>query len=404
MEPKAVVNLRKGEGRTIKAGGLWIFDNEIESVMGSVEDGDIVIVRDFDGYPMGRGFINRKSKITVRMLTRDAEQDINEAFLRMRVKKAWEYRKAVMQGEDLTCCRVIFGEADFLPGIVVDKYEDVLVVQALTLGIERFKEKIVDDLKNILKADGITVRGVYERSDAREREKEGLKTVKGFIGDGFDTNVEIVENGVHYMVDVVNGQKTGFFLDQKYNRLAIQRLCKGKRVLDCFTHMGTFALNAGIAGAADVTGLDISEYAIQQAEANAKLNGLDGTVRFKCANVLDELPRLAAEGEKYDVVILDPPAFTKSREATKNAIKGYREINMKGLRLVKDGGYLATCSCSHFMTQELFTKTIKEAAQSVHKRLRQVEFRTQGPDHPILWAANESYYLKFYIFQVVDEH
>ena len=305
---------------------------------------------------------------------------------------------------DTSSCRIIFGEADFLPGIVVDKYEDVLVVQALTLGIERFKEKIVSDLKEILKADGIVIRGVYERSDAREREKEGLKTVKGFIGDKFDTNVEIVENGVHYMVDVVNGQKTGFFLDQKYNRLAIQRICKGKRVLDCFTHMGTFALNAGIAGAADVTGLDISEYAIEQARANAKLNGLDKTVHFKCANVLDELPRLASEGEKYDVVILDPPAFTKSREATKNAIKGYREINMKGLKLVKDGGYLATCSCSHFMTQELFTKTIKEAAQSVHKRLRQVEFRTQGPDHPILWAANESYYLKFFIFQVVDEH
>ena len=324
---------------------------------------------------LGRGYINQNSKIRIRMMTRNAEQLIDDEFIYNRVKAAWDYRKDTV---DTSSCRVIFGEADFLPGIVVDKYEDVLVVQALTLGIERFKEKIVDDLKNILKADGITVRGVYERSDAREREKEGLKTVKGFIGDGFDTNVEIVENGVHYMVDVVNGQKTGFFLDQKYNRLAIQRLCKGKRVLDCFTHMGTFALNAGIAGAADVTGLDISEYAIQQAEANAKLNGLDGTVRFKCANVLDELPRLAAEGEKYDVVILDPPAFTKSREATKNAIKGYREINMKGLRLVKDGGYLATCSCSHFMTQELFTKTIKEAAQSVHKRLRQVEFRTQG--------------------------
>lgn len=305
---------------------------------------------------------------------------------------------------DTSSCRVIFGEADFLPGIVVDKYEDVLVVQALTLGIERFKERIVDDLKEILCEDGINIRGVYERSDAKEREKEGLKIVKGFIGDEFDTNVEIVENGVHYMVDVVNGQKTGFFLDQKYNRLAIQRLCKGKRVLDCFTHMGTFALNAGIAGAAEVTGLDISEYAVEQARANARLNGLEDTVHFKCANVLDELPRLAAEGEKYDVVILDPPAFTKSREATKNAIKGYREINMKGLKLVKDGGYLATCSCSHFMTQELFTKTIKEAAQSVHKRLRQVEFRTQGPDHPILWAANESYYLKFIIFQVVDEH
>ena len=399
--PESIVTLKKGEGREFGQGGPWIYDNEIDTIVGTFKNGDIVAVHAFNGYMLGRGYINQNSKIRIRMMTRNADQLIDDEFIYNRVKAAWDYRKDTV---DTSACRVIFGEADFLPGIVVDKYEDVLVVQALTLGIERFKEKIVDDLKVILKADGIAIRGVYERSDAREREKEGLKTVKGFIGAEFDTNVEIVENGVHYMVDVVNGQKTGFFLDQKYNRLAIQRLCKGKRVLDCFTHMGTFALNAGIAGAADVTGLDISEYAIQQAEANAKLNGLDGTVRFKCANVLDELPRLAAEGEKYDVVILDPPAFTKSREATKNAIKGYREINMKGLRLVKDGGYLATCSCSHFMTQELFTKTIKEAAQSVHKRLRQVEFRTQGPDHPILWAANESYYLKFYIFQVVDEH
>jgi len=240
-----------------------------------------------------------------------------------------------------------------------------------------------------------------------ERKKEGLPKVKGFIGAEFDTNVEIVENAVHYMVDVENGQKTGFFLDQKYNRLAMQRICKGKRVLDCFTHMGTFALNAGIAGASEVTGLDISEYAVKQATENAKRNNLSDTVKFRVANVLDELPRLAADGEKYDVVILDPPAFTKSREATKNAIKGYREINMKGLKLVKDGGFLATCSCSHFMTQELLAKTVKEAAKATHKRLRQVEFRTQGPDHPILWAnsANvpESYYLKFFIFQVVDE-
>ncbi len=243
---------------------------------------------------------------------------------------------------------------------------------------------------------------MYERSDANERTKEGLAKVKGFIGEEFDTNVEIVENGVHYMVDVVNGQKTGFFLDQKYNRLAMQRICKGKKVLDCFTHMGTFALNAGIAGAAEVTGLDISEYAVSQAQANARLNHLEDTVHFRCANVLDELPKLAQAGEKYDVVILDPPAFTKSREATKNAIKGYREINMKGLKLVKDGGYLATCSCSHFMTQDLLAKTVKEAAKATHKRLRQVEFRTQAPDHPILWAADESYYLKFYIFQVVD--
>ena len=396
----AIVTLKKGEGRNIKAGGAWIFDNEIDTITGRFKNGEVVTVHDFDGYPMGKGFINQNSKIRVRMMTRKADQEIDDAFLRMRVKNAWEYRKTTV---DTSSCRVIFGEADFLPGLVIDKYEDVLVVECLALGMEQFKVKIIEDLKALLAEDGILIRGVYERSDANERVKEGLAKVKGFIGDEFDTNVEIVENGVHYMVDVVNGQKTGFFLDQKYNRLAMQRICKGKKVLDCFTHMGTFALNAGIAGAADVTGLDISEYAVSQAEANARLNHLEDTVHFRQANVLDELPKLAQAGEKYDVVILDPPAFTKSREATKNAIKGYREINMKGLKLVKDGGYLATCSCSHFMTQELLAKTVKEAAKATHKRLRQVEFRTQAPDHPILWAADESYYLKFFIFQVVDE-
>ncbi|MFR2279156.1 MAG: class I SAM-dependent rRNA methyltransferase [Lachnospiraceae bacterium] len=397
---EAIVTLKKGEGRSLKAGGLWVFDNEIDTIMGTFTNGDIVIVHDFDGYMMGRGFINQNSKIRVRMMTRNKEQQIDEAFLRNRVQTAWDYRKDTV---DTSSCRVIFGEADFLPGIVIDKYEDVLVVESLALGIDRFKETIVRLLKECMAEDGIHIRGVYERSDAKEREKEGLTKVKGFIGEPFDTNIEIVENGVHYMVDVENGQKTGFFLDQKYNRLAMQRICKGKKVLDCFTHMGTFALNAGIAGAKDVTGLDISEYAVEQAARNAKLNHLEDTVHFRCANVLDELPKLAAAGEQYDVVILDPPAFTKSREATKNAIKGYREINMKGMKLVKDGGYLATCSCSHFMTQELLAKTIKEAAKATHKRLRQVEFRTQSPDHPILWAADESYYLKFYIFQVVDE-
>ena len=400
----AVVTLKKGEGRFLKSGGLWVYDNEIASIMGSFVNGDIVLVRDFDGYPMGRGFINTNSKIAVRMLTRDEHTEITEEFLRQRVRDAWDYRRKVI---DTGSCRIIFGEADFLPGITVDKYADVLVVECLALGMEQFKEKIVDFLKEVLAADGIKIRGVYERSDANERKKEGLPKVKGFIGEEFDTNVEIIENGVRYMVDVVNGQKTGFFLDQKYNRLAMQRICKDKKVLDCFTHMGTFALNAGIAGAKEVTGLDISEFAVKQATENARRNNLSDTVKFRCANVLDELPHLAADGEKYDVVILDPPAFTKSREATKNAIKGYREINMKGLRLVKDGGYLATCSCSHFMTQELLARTVKEAAKAVHKRLRQVEFRTQGPDHPILWAntANvpESYYLKFYIFQVVEE-
>ena len=396
----AIVTLKKGEGRTIKAGGAWIFDNEIDTITGRFKNGEVVTVHDFDGYPMGKGFINQNSKIRIRMMTRKPDQEIDESFLKMRVKNAWEYRKTTV---DTSSCRIIFGEADFLLGLVIDKYEDVLVVECLALGMEQFKETIVNFLKEILEADGIKIRGVYERSDANERTKEGLSKVKGFIGDAFDTNVEIVENGVHYMVDVANGQKTGFFLDQKYNRLAMQRICKGKKVLDCFTHMGTFALNAGIVGAADVTGLDISEYAVSQAEANARLNHLENTVHFRQANVLDELPKLAQAGEKYDVVILDPPAFTKSREATKNAIKGYREINMKGLKLVKDGGYLATCSCSHFMTQDLLAKTVKEAAKATHKRLRQVEFRTQAPDHPILWAADESYYLKFFIFQVVDE-
>ncbi len=397
---EAVVTLKKGEGRSLKAGGLWIYDNEIDSIMGTFTNGDIVLVHDFDGYVMGRGFINQNSKIRIRMMTREPQQLIDEAFLKKRVENAWQYRKDTV---DISSCRLIFGEADFLPGLVVDKYEDVLVVESLALGMDRMKETIVTLLKEALAADGIQIRGVYERSDAKVRLKEGLPRVKDFIGEPFDTNVEIVENGVHYMVDVVDGQKTGFFLDQKYNRLAMQRICKGKTVLDCFTHMGTFALNAGFAGAKEVTGLDISEYAVEQATANAKLNHLENTVTFRCANVLDELPRLANEGVKYDVVILDPPAFTKSREATKNAIKGYREINMKGMKLVKNGGYLATCSCSHFMTQELLAKTIKEAAKATHKRLRQVEFRTQSPDHPILWAADESYYLKFFIFQVIDE-
>ena len=400
QENVAIVTLKKGEGRTIKAGGAWVFNNEIETITGRFHNGDLVIVHDFDGYPMGKGYINQNSKIRVRLLTRHVNQEIDESFFQMRLQNAWNYRKDTV---DTSSCRLVFGEADFLPGIVIDKYEDVLVMECLTLGMERYKEQLANLMKQILQKDGIQIRGVYERSDAKEREKEGLSRVKGFIGAEFDTNVEITENGVRYMVDVVNGQKTGFFLDQKYNRLAIQKLCKGKRVLDCFTHMGTFALNAGIAGASEVTGLDISEFAVEQATENAKRNSLSDTVTFRAANVLDELPKLAAAGEKYDVVILDPPAFTKSRQATKNAIKGYREINMKGLKLVKDGGYLATCSCSHFMTQELLAKTIREAARATHKRLRQVEFLTQAADHPILWAAEESYYLKFFIFQVVDE-
>lgn len=395
-----IVTLKKGEGRTIKSGGMWIFDNEIASIAGSFHNGDIVTVHDFDGYPMGKGFINQNSKIRVRMLTRNAKQEIDENFLRTRIKQAWEYRKKTV---DTSSCRIIFGEADFLPGFVVDKFSDVLVVQSLALGMDRFKVQIIDILKEILAEDGIRIRGVYERSDAKVRKNEGLERIKGFIGEEFDTNVEIIENGVKYIVDVKDGQKTGFFLDQKYNRLAIQKLCKDAKVLDCFTHTGSFALNAGIAGAKSVLGVDASELAVHQAMENAKQNGLENTVKFQCVDVFELLPSLEKKGEKFDVIILDPPAFTKSRNSIKNAIKGYREINLRAMKLVKPGGYLATCSCSHFMDYELFTKTIHQAAQNVHKRLRQVEYRTQSPDHPILWAADESYYLKFYIFQVCEE-
>ena len=411
-----VVRLKKGEGRMLKSGGLWVFDNEIDQVRGTLagdesktakepwdsvyHNGDIVVVEDFDGYPLGKGFINVNSKIRIRMMTRDVSREIDEEFLRRRVKNAWEYRKKTV---DTDSCRVIFGEADFLPGLVVDKFSDVLVVQSLALGIDRYKKVIVDLLKALMAEDGIIIRGVYERSDAKEREKEGMMRVTGFLGEEFDTKVPIVENGVKYIVDVKDGQKTGFFLDQKYNRLAIQRLCKDAKVLDCFTHTGSFALNAGIAGAKSVLGVDASELAIAQATENAALNGLSDTVKFIVADVFELLPDLVEKKELFDVVILDPPAFTKSRNSIKNAMKGYREINIKGLKLVKDGGYFATCSCSHFMDYENFTKVIGQAAASAHKRLRQVEFRTQSPDHPILWSADESYYLKFYIFQVVNE-
>lgn len=397
---ETIVTLKKGEGRTLKAGGMWVFDNEIESIAGRFENGSMVTVHDFDGYPMGRGFINQNSRIRIRLMTRNVHQEIDHEFLRERVKTAWEYRKKTV---DTGSCRVIFGEADFLPGLVIDKFSDVLVVESLALGIDRFKLEIVDLLKEELRKDGIEIRGVYERSDAKVRLNEGMERIKGFLSEEFDTNVQIEENGVKYLVDVKDGQKTGFFLDQKYNRLAIQKLCKDARVLDCFTHTGSFALNAAVAGAREVTGVDASEPAVAQAVKNAELNGVQDRAKFICRDVFELLPELEKQGEKYDVVILDPPAFTKSRNSVKNAIKGYREINLRGMKLVKDGGFLATCSCSHFMTYELFTETIGQAARNVHKRLRQVEFRTQAPDHPILWAADESYYLKFYIFQVVDE-
>ena len=428
----AVARIRKGGARAFKAGGLWIYDNEIARVDGTFEDGDILAVEDFDGDFLGWGFINRASTIRIRMLSRKKDQAITPAFLEARVRAAWEYRKKVI---DTSSCRVIFGEADFLPGITVDKYEDVLVVESLALGIDRLKPIILDALTRVLSEDGIRVRGIFERSDAKVREKEGLPRTKGFIGAPFDTLVPITENGVRYIVDVENGQKTGFFLDQKENRRAIAKLCPGARVLDCFTHTGSFGLNAALAGAAEVTSVDASDLAIEQAAQNAKLNGFDplagqdpqpvpaeaeegihastegqwlvnesGTrLQYLCADIFDLLPSLHKNGELYDVVILDPPAFTKSRNSVKAAVRGYREINQRGLRLVRDGGFLATCSCSHFMDPDLFRDTIAQAARDAHKRLRQVEFRTQAADHPILWASEESYYLKFYIFQVLEE-
>ena len=395
----AVVTLKKGEGRALKQGGAWIFDNEIASILGAYENGDIVLVRDFDGYPMGRGFINEHSKIRIRMMTRNIDQEIDEAFLKKRVQDAWEYRKKVT---DTSSCRLIFGEADFLPGLVVDKYEDVLVVESLALGIDRMKETIVGLLKETLAKDGIMIRGVYERSDAKVRLKEGLPRVKGFIGEPFATNVEIVENGVHYMVDLVDGQKTGFFLDQKYNRQAIAKIAKGKHVLDCFTHTGAFALNAAAGGAAAVPAVDLSAEAVQMTDANASKNGLDKVVKGLKANVFDLLSELVNnKSREYDFIILDPPAFTKSGSTVKNAIRGYKEINLKAMKLLPRGGYLATCSCSHFMKEELFVQMLHDAAADANVQLRQIEARQQSPDHPILWNVPETYYLKFYIFQVV---
>ncbi|MCI5929065.1 MAG: class I SAM-dependent rRNA methyltransferase [Pseudoflavonifractor capillosus] len=397
---QAAIRLKRGEGRSFKAGGPWIYDNEIGEITPNCEDGGIVRIEDYNGYVLGWGFLNRKSTIAVRVLSRKADAVIDEAFLEARVRAAWQYRKDTVETDS---CRVIFGEADFLPGLVVDKFSDVLVVESLALGIDRLKDTILKALVKVLAEDGITIRGIYERSDAKVRLKEGMERVKGFLSTPFDTKVEILENGVRYLVDVEEGQKTGYFLDQKYNRRAIQPLCRGKRVLDCFTHTGAFALNAAVAGAHEVIGVDASETGVRQAEENARLNGVEDRVKFLCRDVFDLLPEMDRNGERFDVVILDPPAFTKSRDSVKKAVRGYREINLRGIRLVENGGYLATCSCSHFMTPELFTNTIAQAARDARRRLRQVEYRTQSADHPILWGADESYYLKFYIFQVCDD-
>ena len=389
--------LKKGEGRTLKSGGAWVYDNEIDRVEGDYENGDILAVKDFDGFFLGWGFINTRSKITIRVMSRRKEHEITEEFLEKRVRNAWEYRKATV---DTGCCRLIFGEADWLPGLVVDKFSDVLVVESLALGIDRLKPTILSLVKKVLAEDGIMIRGIYERSDAKVRLQEGMERFKGFIGDPFPTKVEITENGVRYIVDVEDGQKTGFFLDQKYTdrQFTDSALTKGTGLLYPYRF---FCTERGIAGARGAWRGCIHDRR-KAGGRNAALNGLsDRKILPVQMSLL--LPRAGEKGEQYDVVILDPPAFTKSRSSIKNAVKGYREINLRGMKLVKDNGFLVTCSCSHFMDPELFAKTIREAAHGAHKRLRQVEFKTQAPDHPILWAAEESYYLKFYIFQVCEE-
>ncbi len=399
----ASVRLKKKEGRTVKNGGAWVFDNEIDTGTEGIENGAVVAVEDFDGFFMGYGIINTQSRIRVRMLSRRRETVITPRFLYGRVKAAWEYRKKVI---DTSSCRIVFGEADFLPGITVDKYEDVLVIESLALGTDRLKDLLLSAAVQVLSEDGIKIRGIYERSDARVREKEGLSPVKGFLSEPFETQVPITENGVRFLVDVENGQKTGFFLDQKLNRRAVHSICRGADVLDCFTHTGSFALNAAFAGAQSVRAIDASDTAIAQAARNAGLNRENfdpARLEWICGDVFDFLPEEEKKGNLYDVVILDPPAFTKSRQTIQNASRGYREINHRAMRLIKDGGFLATCTCSHFMEAEHFKRVIEASAKDAHRRLKQVEFRTQAPDHPILWAGDASYYLKFYIFQVTEE-
>ena len=399
-EIKGSIKLKKGEGRLLSSGGCWVFDNEIDQVSGNLKPGDFVHVYAFNDYPLGTGFYNPASKIRVRIMSREI-RNIDVEFLRARIRSAIDYRKSTV---DTSSCRLIFGDADGFPGLTVDKYEDVLVLQALSLGMDKLKVVISEILKEELVKDGFSVRGIYERSDARERKKEGLETVTGFIGDPFDTDVVIKENGVLYNVDIKEGQKTGFFLDQKYNRRAIRQICAGAdTVLDCFTHTGSFALNAATAGASHVTAVDASDLAIENAKKNAVLNGVADRMEFLCRDVFELLPEYMEEGRQFDVVILDPPAFTKSRESLKNAIKGYREINRRGLQLVKKGGWFCTCSCSHFMTRELFEKMVSDAARDAKVRLKLVEARNQAPDHPVLWGADETYYLKFYIFQIAPD-
>ena len=402
--PKFIITA-KGT-KWVEQGHSWIYAAEVVREEGGCENGGLADAVSEKGKYLGTGFVSRESKIRLRLVSRNANDRFDEAFWRRRIQYAWDYRKTVM-GSDLSCCRVIFGEADGFPGLTVDRFSDILVTQTLSVGMERIKPMLFPLLAKVLREDGQDIRGIYERNDVAIRALEGMEQNKGWFSledetPPAQTVTEICENGIFYRVDVENGQKTGFFLDQKYNRLAVARLAKGKHVLDCFTHTGSFALNAAKGGAEHVTAVDISESAIEMAKANAQRNGLMGKIDFVTADVFDLLPELAAKGKApYDFIILDPPAFTKSRKTVGSAQRGYKEINLRALKLLPRGGYFATASCSHFMPSELFVKMLRSAALDAGVELRQIEARQQAPDHPILWNVPETDYLKFYIFQVV---
>lgn len=392
--------------RAILQGHPWVYDAEVVSVEGDTENGGLVDVLSKKGRYLGTGFLSQQSKIRVRLISRNANDRFDGAFWERKLRWAWDYRKSVMDEADLDACRIIFGEADAFPGLTVDKFHDLLSVQVLSVGMERLQDLLLPLLVKILREDGQAIRGVFLRNDVALREKEGLPQGKGWYalpGEATPESpvVEITENSIRYLVDVENGQKTGFFLDQKYNRRAVSRLAKGKTVLDCFTHTGSFALNAAYGGAAHVTAVDVSESAVEMARANAERNGLSGIMECVAENVFDLLPRLEKEPRKYDFIILDPPAFTKSRKTVANAITGYKEINYRAMKLLPRGGYLATCSCSHFATEEKFLAMLADAAHDAGVQLRQIEARQQSCDHPILWGVEETNYLKFYLFQVV---
>lgn len=393
------VFIKRNEGRILRDGGSWVFDNEIEKIEGMYQNGDIVSLYAYNDYFLGYGYINDNSKIRIRVLSRDRNDEINEEFFKQKLLKAYNYRKDIIDGNSY---RLVYSDSDGLPGLVIDKFDDVLVLEADTLGIDIRKQVITKLLIEIYKEHGEKIRGVYERSDAKVRTLEGLERIKGFLTEEFDTNVVIDEYGVKIKVDVKDGQKTGYFLDQKANHNAIRKICKNKRVLDCFTHTGGFALSAAKV-ANEVIGVDVSEAAIDLARENAKLNGYTNT-KFVVADVFDYLPTLVESKEKYDVVVLDPPAFTKTSSSVKQASKGYREINYRALKLIEDGGYLVSCSCSEYMNKELFMKILMEAAKSAHKTLRLVETRTQDSDHPILMGTNVSEYLKCIIVQVNNKY